>query len=338
MHESIELAKDAFFSRMEDCLVKSLFHLEKHWDVDHICFRVNSLEDYEQKKESFLKEGKLLSEVPVGGRLISSIALQAPIQWRDYQLDLLELPQPKEGRREGTGFEHIEVVIDCSFESLLEKYPHLEWKKKGLNKSFNKELQLCFGDVNIKFHHQSLASVVCFEEQPAFAVMLRHEILDKLSEFHPQVAGTLALGIGVRNSDVDILLSGNLDKIEKHLQMYFSEMEDFKLHRKIKREKDSLVASFTLDSIPFELFAQEESVFSQWAYRHFSVEEKLLKYANDPFLEEVKKARAEGLKTEPSFCKVLGEGEEDPYLYLYNLSFTPIKDLKALLTSKDFLE
>lgn len=138
--------------------------LAPHWDIDHLCFRVTSEEEYQEFKEHFESYGKLLIESMVGGRLISTYKLNKPVQYLNYKIELVELPAPKKGKPTPTGFEHIEVVCDEPFEVLMEKYKHLTLDTKGLSKELNPELEVVLGERNLKFHHMSLDAVIEIEK------------------------------------------------------------------------------------------------------------------------------------------------------------------------------
>jgi predicted metalloenzyme YecM len=142
-------------------------HIEilNSWEIDHICYRADSLKTYEELKENFSQFGELLIEAPVSGRPIATYKLKTPIKFKDWIIGLVELPAPKASKITKKGFEHIEVVIDLSFETLQERYKHLTLDLKGLAKELNPELEIVLGERNIKFHHQSLEKVIEIEKE-----------------------------------------------------------------------------------------------------------------------------------------------------------------------------
>jgi predicted metalloenzyme YecM len=135
----------------------------KNWSIDHICYRCSSNELYLEMKEIFLTLGDLLTEGDVNGRLISTFRLNTPINFRHYTIPLLELPAPKAGKVNPDGFEHIEFVVEDTFETILQQYPGLKFKTSGMSKSFNPELCVQFPHSSIKFHHMSLDKVIEIE-------------------------------------------------------------------------------------------------------------------------------------------------------------------------------
>lgn len=134
------------------------------WEIDHLCYRTSSIRNYEEMKDYFSKHGELLIEGQVNGRNIATYKLKNPIVYKQYRIPLIEVPAPKAGRAIDEGWEHIEVVIDISFEEIISKYPKLDFDTKALGKSLNPELVIKFENCSIKFHHQSLEEVIKIEK------------------------------------------------------------------------------------------------------------------------------------------------------------------------------
>lgn len=152
-----------FLSLLFNDLERHQIHLEPHWDIDHLCYRAPTEQKYQELKNMFLAFSDLLAETPVNGRMIATFQLHTPIPFRDWVIDLIELPAPKPGKSTPEGFEHIEVVCDTPFSELQSKHGHLNLDLGGLKKPFNQELEIVLGERNIKFHHLSLQSVIWFE-------------------------------------------------------------------------------------------------------------------------------------------------------------------------------
>lgn len=295
-------------------------HLSSHWDIDHICYRAQSAASYEELKLSFANFGSLLIESEVNGRLISTYKLSKPLRFKNREIDLVELPAPKPGKAIAQGFEHIEIVCDETFPELMEKYSHLKFETKGLSKAFNRELEISLGARNIKFHHSSLNSVITVEKnQSIWSALVSSNILNILEVYDPLVAGTFPLGLETSQSDLDILVfSDNLVTMEKLLAQHFGDCDQFKLSRETVDDLATLICQFEFQSVPFEVFVQNKPTVKQTAYRHFQIEERLLKKGGESFRNAVMKERLAGLKTEPAFAKVLGL-QGDPYLELLKL-------------------
>jgi len=139
--------------------------LKEHWIVDHLCFRVSSIEKYEQYKQFFSNWSQLLIESEINGRMIASYKLNTPILFKHYIIDVLELPAPKPGRVTPDGFEHIEVVCDLSFSEIKKLYPLCDFNESGLNKRFNQDIKVQLNGLALKFHHMSLESVIAIEKK-----------------------------------------------------------------------------------------------------------------------------------------------------------------------------
>jgi len=142
---------------------------EVHIDVstfflDHICYRVETAEEYERYKNMLADYGTLLSETMVSGRLISTYKLHEPIVYKDRRIPLLELPSPKPGKHYSKGLEHAEFVIDTSFENFMAMYPEVQFETKDLKKEINPDIRISFDGYSVKFHQQSLEEVIKFEQ------------------------------------------------------------------------------------------------------------------------------------------------------------------------------
>ncbi len=263
------------------------FDLPKHWDIDHICYRVESEEQYHKMKEVFSSLGQVLIESEVNGRLISTIQLNQPICYQDYQIYLVELPAPKKGKVVKTGFEHVEIVCDLPFADIVAQAPNLAWDQSGLSKLFNKELELCLSSGAVKFHHLSLLSVVNLEKnKKAWSAITDSKVLSHFQDYQPLIAGTFPLGLQTPASDIDVLLETNdLAALQEKLTRFYGHCDNFKLTLTEADGLPTLLCRFTFSDFPFEIFAQNTKTVSQTAYRHFLAEEKLLKIGGRPSLQ-----------------------------------------------------
>lgn len=59
--------------------------------MDHICYRVPTVEKYQTKKEELLTIGKFLGETQVNGRSISTFRLYNPIHYDRWRVDAIKL-------------------------------------------------------------------------------------------------------------------------------------------------------------------------------------------------------------------------------------------------------
>ncbi len=130
------------------------------YELDHICYRVETEEQYESLKTQLQPLGELLTESQIGGRPIATFKLFQPIKYHEREIWCLELPSPKEGSPYSEGFEHAEFVIDKPFEEFMSLYPSLTFKTKGMSKEVNPEISRKYGDLAVKFHHHTIEYVI----------------------------------------------------------------------------------------------------------------------------------------------------------------------------------
>ena len=102
------------------------------YELDHLCYRVESIERYTELKEACIAMGSLLTETLINSRPISTFKLHQPILYQDRAIELLELPSPKPGSPYAEGFEHVEFVIDENLDRFVARYPHLVFDTKGI--------------------------------------------------------------------------------------------------------------------------------------------------------------------------------------------------------------
>ncbi|MES2769879.1 MAG: VOC family protein [Bdellovibrionota bacterium] len=131
--------------------------------ADHLCFRVESHQEYEDHKVFLAGAGILLTEANVNGRAISTYRMTEPFRAGNQVVELIELPAPKAGTEYTKGFEHAEFVIKESFDLFTAKFPHLHFTRSG-NKNINPELCLKTRVGQAKFHYLSLDRVIEIEK------------------------------------------------------------------------------------------------------------------------------------------------------------------------------
>ncbi|MFZ7276342.1 VOC family protein [Avibacterium endocarditidis] len=79
--------------------------------IDHLAVRVNSEQSAQRWLSELLKCGKILSDNLVNGRKIYLIQLDTPLMFANQQVQIVELPFPKNKQYPQEGWEHIEAVI-----------------------------------------------------------------------------------------------------------------------------------------------------------------------------------------------------------------------------------
>lgn len=321
-----------FLEKLFQQMTNQSIVLETHWDIDHLCFRASTEESYQKFKFDFSNIAVLLIESEVNGRLISTFKMHKPVQFKNWRIDVVELPAPKKGKVTQEGFEHIEVVADLTFQELQAKYPNCKYDTSGLVKEFNQELEIELEGCALKFHSLSLESVVRLESNsPVYQELKNSKVLQILKNYSPLVAGTFPLGIYTDKSDLDILISNvDFNSIEQILRNHFSSFENFNYQQMMLSDQPTVVVTFTFQNINFEIFVQNTPAIRQQAYLHFLIEEKLLKFGGNSLRQKIMNLRNTGLKTEPAFALALGLSG-DPYAELLNLQKMPNTKLKDYL-------
>lgn len=314
-----------FLQKLETLLVENKVIIESHWDIDHLCYRVGSLEKYEVLKKEFTSFSTLLIESPVNGRMISTFKLHQPVRYKNWRIDVVELPAPKAGKTTIEGFEHVEVVSDLSFDELQKKYSHIKLDKGGLAKKWNQELELCFGDINLKFHPLSLESVINLESnKKIWTALEKSNVLNILKDYSPLIAGTFPLGMQIDNSDLDILIRlKNKEEFRNLVTKTWGNERGFKIKEAEVDGLEAVIVKFMVEGVSFEIFAQDLEPVKQKAYKHFLIEERLIKFHGASFLKNVIDLKNRGMKTEPAIAMILNL-KGDPSAALLDLQKKPI--------------
>lgn len=141
-----------------------------HLALDHICYRVESVERYEALRNLLQQENELLVESPINGRRITTFRMAKPFIYGDREIWLLELPEPKPGSHYAEGWEHAEFVTDrplAAFATWIEQHLGVTADaidRSGESKSLNADLRLRLpGGLSVKFHELPLDRVIEME-------------------------------------------------------------------------------------------------------------------------------------------------------------------------------
>ncbi len=159
MQEQILGPITPFLDRIFQHLAEDKIEVDDY-ELDHICYRVETVERYLELKQEFTNYGELLTETIIGGRPISTFKLHTPYRYKKREIYCLELPAPKEGSPYPEGYEHVEFVIQDRFQTFISLYPHLEFKTKGMQKPVNPEISRKYPGMSVKFHHHPIEYVI----------------------------------------------------------------------------------------------------------------------------------------------------------------------------------
>src|SRR5580700_696367 len=116
------------------------FDLSDFVQMDHMCYRVPSLERYTLKKSELTKVGKLLGEAQINDRPIAVFRLREPVYCENWRIDTLELPAPKNGVKTIEGLEHVEMVLFDDKEAFLKKYSDKSFEMQAADRGINPEI------------------------------------------------------------------------------------------------------------------------------------------------------------------------------------------------------
>ena len=146
-------------------IVSEGFDMNDFIQVDHMCYRTTSIENYKDKKIELAEVEKLLGETMVNGRPISTFRLNEPV-WHDrWRIDAIELPAPKAGTGHTEGLEHIELVLYDDIPTFLQKYAAKPFEMRAADRGINPEIGLQLGELSVKFHLLNLPTVVYLEQK-----------------------------------------------------------------------------------------------------------------------------------------------------------------------------
>lgn len=182
------------------------------------------------------------------------------------------------------------------------------------------------------FRDRSFLADGSADQRRAFAVLSRYRPFDRLAGYDIGLAGTFPIDIAIEGSDLDILVRAAPDSAGPLLDAGFGQEAGY--CRRMIRVADgpALVASFTLDGLPVEIFVQDVPVVLQSGWRHMLVEARLL--CLDPSLRPAVRAlKRAGIKTEPAFSRLL-DLPGDPYLALLTLEGRSDDALADLLSQR----
>lgn len=141
------------------------FDLTDFVQIDHMCYRTVSLDNYFEKKEELTVAANLLGEAMINDRPITNFRLKEPIRHAGWRIDAIELPAPKPGSVYREGLEHIEFVLYDDFPTFLRKYEGKPFKLDAVDRGINPEIVLQLDDLAVKFHLLSLTTVVYIEHK-----------------------------------------------------------------------------------------------------------------------------------------------------------------------------
>lgn len=153
-------------------------------------------------------------------------------------------------------------------------------------------------------------------------------VFDPLAPYHPEIAGTIPLGLDTPESDVDLLCeAADADLFVRDI-LPLARFPGFSVHRKPDADPPAVVCRFRVGDLPVEVFAQPIPVIAQRAHRHMEVEGRLLAAAGHDAAGAIRLLKARGVKTEPAFAEHFAL-PGDPYAALLEMWGWSDRDLAA---------
>ena len=151
-------------------------------------------------------------------------------------------------------------------------------------------------------------------------LLQRARVFEHLAAFDPRWVGSIPLDIHGAGADADIACSGGRDLaiFRRALETAFAD-HGVTVIDNVHAGEASVIARFTLDGLPIEVFGRKRPVETHESYVHWLAEDRLLRLAGETLRKDVRAAKAGGLKTEPAFAKVLNLGG-DPHSELLKLA------------------
>lgn len=139
--------------------------------IDHIALRYKNSEDVDQLAKELKKQGDVISDAVVNGRIIYIFKLHQPLIYQNYQIPCVELPYPATPHKyPKDGWEHIEFVLETdnldNFEQVFnQKYPGQKYELHVPDVSgeeiLNPTVVLTkYTGLSVKFHPNSIEKVV----------------------------------------------------------------------------------------------------------------------------------------------------------------------------------
>ncbi len=135
------------------------------YELDHICYRVETLEEYSHICEQLLDYGVLLSEAMIQWRPISTYKLASPIAYKGREIYCVEIPSPWAHQKYLTWYEHVEFVIDEDLTDFMFRYNYIVFTTNWIDKKINPDVSVRYSDtMAVKFHNNTLEDVIKYEQ------------------------------------------------------------------------------------------------------------------------------------------------------------------------------
>jgi predicted metalloenzyme YecM len=152
---------DKFFEKLEE----GAFDVEG-LKLDHIAYYTSSGEEYDQLKPEFEKLGNFVHEAIINDRRVGVIKLYEPITYKKYEIEAVELIEPRKDEVHASGWEHAEFVTAEDYNSILHKYHNVKWETGSMDRPIYSHVTAVLEtDMKLKFHHRSILDCIALERK-----------------------------------------------------------------------------------------------------------------------------------------------------------------------------
>jgi predicted metalloenzyme YecM len=149
----------SFLNKIFSNLEKAGFGESEFKELDHICYRVETMERYEEVKKGLEEFCSKSTEAEISGRPIFVCRLKEPLKYKHYEIRCLEVSAPRKDMFFQEGLEHAEFITKKKLSEFLEEHKNVNFNMSAYSKEINPELILEFGESAAKFHEQSLLEI-----------------------------------------------------------------------------------------------------------------------------------------------------------------------------------
>lgn len=169
-------------------------------------------------------------------------------------------------------------------------------------------------------------------QQGAYRALQALDLFAVLRDYSPVLVGTIPLNIDVEQSDLDIICEVH-DQLSFQycVTRAFGRQPHFQVRSARRDNLPSVIASFTAEGFPIEIFGQPRLVMEQTAYRHMVVESRLLAIGGEAAQRKIRELKGTGLKTEPAFARLF-HLQGDPYQQLLELARLGDEELASTIS------
>lgn len=145
-----------FLDKVFESLKKTSFGMDEFVELDHIAYRTENNERYEEIKKELMSFSSSQDEKMFRGRNIFVCRLKEPLVYGGFEISGFELLAPKEENQYKEGLEHAEFVVKGTLAEFKDRHSDIDFILDAYDMDINPELIVKFDNCSAKFHEQSL--------------------------------------------------------------------------------------------------------------------------------------------------------------------------------------